>query len=169
MSENYKTEHTEYISFITRWFITARQRSCGKIMFSVVSVCQSFCPGGWVLCDHYPWCIGPHHTGNLPSPALMYSPLPHSTGHIQTCTTWTSLYRNPPPDIFKLIQLGLLCTAIQPCSKLFNIKHLRSASGWLAFCWNAFYFWVVSIPSMNRIVAIEEAADNTNKNLSFKF
>ena len=21
------------------------------------------------LCDHYPWCIGPHHTGNQPPPS----------------------------------------------------------------------------------------------------
>ena len=44
-------------------FITTHQRSCGKVMFSVVSVCLST---GWVPCVHYPWCIGPHHTGTPP-------------------------------------------------------------------------------------------------------
>ena len=32
------------------------------------SVCPSFCPQSLSegsSCDHYPWCIGPHHTGNL--------------------------------------------------------------------------------------------------------
>ena len=28
------------------WFITARQQSCGNVMFSVVCVCQSLCPRG---------------------------------------------------------------------------------------------------------------------------
>ena len=37
-------------------------RSCGKVMFSVVSVFQAVCPQR-VLCDHYPWCIGPHCRG----------------------------------------------------------------------------------------------------------
>ena len=31
-----------------------------KVMFSVVSVCLSVHRG--VPCDHYPWCIVPHHT-----------------------------------------------------------------------------------------------------------
>ena len=36
-------------------FVTARQQSWGKVMFSVMFVCQSFCPQRWeVLCDHYP-------------------------------------------------------------------------------------------------------------------
>ena len=38
-------------------------------------VCRSVCSHG-IPCDHYPWCIGPHHPG-----------------HVQTCSTWTSLYR----------------------------------------------------------------------------
>ena len=45
---------------------TARQRSCGKLMFSLMSVC----PHG-VPCDYYPWCIGSHCTGALPLPQDM--------------------------------------------------------------------------------------------------
>ena len=52
------------------------------------------------------------------------------TGHIQTCT-------------------GTLTPLPQTCSNLFNVKHVRLASGRLAFYWNAFLFWVVSIPSMD--------------------
>ena len=43
--------------------ITARQRSCGKVMFSCV--CLSVHWKG-VPSDHYPWCIGPHCTGRSP-------------------------------------------------------------------------------------------------------
>ena len=43
------------------WFITVRQRNCGKVMFSQVCVCLSV--HGDSSCDHYPWCIGPHSTG----------------------------------------------------------------------------------------------------------
>ena len=56
------------------------------VMFSVMCICQSVCSWGGSPCDHYPWCIGPHHTGT-------------STGHVQTSSTWTALFRDPPgPD-----------------------------------------------------------------------
>ena len=42
-----------------------RQRSCGKVMFSVVCVCQAACPQGGVPCDHNPWWIGPYGTESL--------------------------------------------------------------------------------------------------------
>ena len=61
-------------------FITACQRSCGKIMFSVLCVCL-FTVG--ISCDHYPWCIGPHHTG--------------TPRHVQTCSTWTHCTGTPLP------------------------------------------------------------------------
>ena len=51
---------------VRSWYLPPNQQSCMKVMFSVVSVCQSLCPRGWVLCDHYPWCIGSHCTGPLP-------------------------------------------------------------------------------------------------------
>ena len=41
--------------------ITARQRSCGKVMYS--QVCVSVDRG--LPCGCYPWCIGPHCTGFL--------------------------------------------------------------------------------------------------------
>ena len=45
----------------------------------------SFCPqGGWVICCHYPLCIGPHFTWILPSP----NPI---AGHE------TLMYSDPPP------------------------------------------------------------------------
>ena len=40
--------------------VTAHQRCCWKVLFSVVSVCHSVHSGGVVPCDHYPWCIRHH-------------------------------------------------------------------------------------------------------------
>ena len=54
------------------------------VMFSshvYLSVCL-FMGGGGSPCDHYPWCIGPHHTGT-------------STGHVRTSSTWTALSGTP--------------------------------------------------------------------------
>ena len=51
---------------------TTHQRSCGSVMFSVVSVCRA----EGVPCDHYPWYIGPHFTAP-PWPSDMG---PHCTG-----------------------------------------------------------------------------------------
>ena len=43
------------------FFVTTRQRSCGKVMFSIVSVRHCVhSKGEGAPCDHYPWCIGPH-------------------------------------------------------------------------------------------------------------
>ena len=59
----------------------ARQRNCGKVMFLVVSVCQSviLSTGGGVMC-HYQWWIGPH---SKPPPPLF---------------PWTSNNGHPPPS-----------------------------------------------------------------------
>ena len=65
-------------------FITDRQRSCGKVILSVVSVCSW---GRGVLCDHYPRSMGLHWTGSLPAPT---SALP------QTWDLRTSLLLPPP-------------------------------------------------------------------------
>ena len=85
-------------------------------------VCLSICSSGRgrVPCDHYTWSIGPHHTGTpdmgphctgtRPAPpqpcplrygTLLYKDYPRT----YPCffKTWTSLYRPPPPDMFKFI------------------------------------------------------------------
>ena len=43
--------------------ITGRQRSCGQVMFSLVSLFYG------APCDHYPWSILPHCTGPSLAPA----------------------------------------------------------------------------------------------------
>ena len=72
--------------------VTTHQQSCGKVMYSVMSVCQSFCPPGLgeVPCGHYPWHIGPHYKGTpwtcdltvkgLPGPWPQPPPLGAKTG-----------------------------------------------------------------------------------------
>ena len=60
-----------------RWATSDTFQSCPTI---------NHCPQGWGFpCDHYPWCIGPHHTGT-----------PSHLGYVQTCSTWTSLYGDHP-------------------------------------------------------------------------
>ena len=63
--------------FIRNMF-TARQRSCGKVMFSVVCVCS-----------RGP-CIAPR------------SPAQGPLGHVQTCSIWTP----PSPNMFKIVRRG---------------------------------------------------------------
>ena len=56
------------------YIFTVRQRSCWKVMFSDLSVHQSFSPQG-VSCNHNTWCNGPHPTHHYPIPrhgALLY-------------------------------------------------------------------------------------------------
>ena len=76
--------------------INSRQQSCGKVMFSVVSVCQSFCSQGRGPC-----------TGLQTQPTLVQG---HS---IPLC----------PLDMFKLVQLGFHCAQTTwTCSDLFNLE-----------------------------------------------
>ena len=72
-----KLEHFHFFSQIFKsWptIFTARQVSCGKVMFSVMSICQSgILPTGRAIpCDHYPWCIGPHCIGSPPTGSCPY-------------------------------------------------------------------------------------------------
>ena len=84
-----------------RTVVTARQRSCGKVIFSDKSVRQSVCLsiGALCPCDHYAWFTGPHCTVST-SPLLDMGP--HWTG------TWDLVaitgnqfklvhFRHPPP------------------------------------------------------------------------
>ena len=63
-------------------FISARQWSCRKVTFSVVSVCLS--TGGSL---YTVTALAPPHYVQGPSP-----------GHVQTCSIWTSLY-SPPSNV----------------------------------------------------------------------
>ena len=96
--------------------ITTRQRSCGKLMLSILSVCLS---------DHYPWCIGLHHTGTSPSALvpLLYSYLP-LPAKIR--------------DMFKFVHLR---TSTPPLPVMIDIWwQVRWESGRYATYWNAFLF-----------------------------
>ena len=86
--------------------ITARQRSCGQVMFSVVSVCQSFCLQGG--------------GGGTPCMGPWPPPIPP---HAQTCSNLFKLDiaiqgpQGPHPNMFKFVYL----------------KHRLSSSGQLTF------------------------------------
>ena len=54
--------------------VTAHSLSCGNIILSVIYVCVCLFRGWRILCDNYPWCIGPHHT-SIPPPPFRPHPL----------------------------------------------------------------------------------------------
>ena len=99
--------------------ITAFQRNCAKVLFSVMCVWHSVHKDGFP-CDHYPWR---HYsvTGHMGTPSPSQSP-----GHTQACL------------------LGNLHIPrhVQTCS-LWSPRHLL-ASGRLAFYWNAFLLFLSS-------------------------
>ena len=123
-----------------QWHSTARQWSCRKVMFSVISVCRSVCLSV--------------HGG-----ALMW-PLP--------MMFWTTPYRNLPSNLWTWdltlqgpasLDMGSHCTGTPPtgtdqdwkpswllgdphlCWHLVAIEaHVFSASEWYASYWNAFFF-----------------------------
>ena len=110
------------ISF-TKDIITACQRSCGKVMFSVMCVSQSV--QGDPHNDHCLWCHWQSQvTWN-----------PHR--HVQTCShgdPTTGPCPDPPwPDIFKLLHSDL--TIQEP-------PRDQLESGQLTFDWKVFLFYM---------------------------
>ena len=80
--------------------VTACQRSCGKVMFSVVSV--------------------------RPQGDPMW-PLPMMQRHVQTCLTWTSLHRDPPPRTFSnLFKLDLTVQGPRASPDMFKLIHYEA-------------------------------------------
>ena len=122
-------------------------------MFSLMSVRQSVILSGG----------DPHHTRPSPAPSLPSLQSPGSLlykapalfpRHVQTCSGWTSLYRDPPPyplcrvldpfctrlrpfppDMFKLVQVGPHFTGTPPPEYIFTLIHyvdrtVGMAGGW---------------------------------------
>ena len=84
--------------------------------------------------------------GLVPDPPLVRTgPCPQLSRHVQTCSSWTTLYRQTP-SMFKLVQLGLGPSLYRDTpnsspwtySNLFTMKQRLSASRRLAFHWNTF-------------------------------
>ena len=112
-------------------FITARQRICGKVMFSVVCGCQSVFPQG-VQCHHYPSCIGPHCTETPQPPPPGHRTSPYRDPSLRH---GTSLYRDSPPQA-----LAPTCSLDYPppdADIWWAPEHVRSASGRYTSYWNA--------------------------------
>ena len=118
---------------------TARQRSCGKVMFSVMSICLSM-GGPHVTITHdaldltiyEPFSVYGTSNGSLPQPLLYIVQEPLAPA---------------PPGMDKLLQFGPHRTESNPhpppsptCPNLFIIKHIWLASEQLTSYWNAFLF-----------------------------
>ena len=65
-------------------FITARQRSCGKVMFSVVRVCHSICPQGMPVHGPAHLCVGSWFRSHYK--ALPLCKGPSVPVHVKTCS-----------------------------------------------------------------------------------
>ena len=128
---------------------TARQRSWGKVMFSVVSVQRGGFP-----CGYYSWCIGPHCTDSLdmrphwmgtPDPAL--APLdmgPHWTGtpSLGPPQTWDLNEHGSPSSPPLVTSSGHQGRPFQTCSLLDTHLLVLTAGGyWRLGQWK----WVVRI------------------------
>ena len=95
--------------------VTTCQRSCGEIMYSVVSVCRSVCQQEGSPCDHYPrwhWSVTGHiktHSGpssfHLPSP-FRDSPVP-ALHPYHRGISYPHHIEIDPLDMFKLTDLDL--------------------------------------------------------------
>ena len=139
--KNKANEHVK-AQYITLAGCCYRQGSCGKAMFSVMSVCHSVHrgvslspPPGPVHLrtpspNSDPGLSFPHHADTssiAPVPALpaRTSPCRNVPIHVETCSfTWTSLYRHPRTDWKAGDWLRLKSLLVSPLlSKLFkNIK-----------------------------------------------
>ena len=115
------------------------------------------------LCDHYQWCVGPHHIGipqALPSPGhgIPVCRDPSANALPPRPQTWTSLYRDlsphprpqpcPPQTCSSLFNFDLTVqghwlqlsssSSSQACSNLFITKHIHLASNRFASYQSAF-------------------------------
>ena len=111
-----------------KYFITTRERSCGKVIFSLVSVCLSVHDGGG---SH----AFTHDALDLTVQASSMDMELHCTG-----TPWQWHLVAITGDLFKPFHFG---TPLPPGADIWwLLKQVRSASGQYASYWNAFLFFV---------------------------
>ena len=102
-------------SFVLR-IITTRHRSCGKVMFSVVSIClytgQKAGSHVTIACDTLDFTVQGLHT-LPPSPDMG----PHCTGHLPPVLLqrWNLIIQGPPFTLL-VTSSGHHCRSIQTCS-----------------------------------------------------
>ena len=127
----------------SRWIITTRQRSCGKVMFSVMSVHGG---GGSPM-----WCTDALALDlTVQHPPRSLGPAPLDIG--------TSLYSDPPgPSPSR--HGDIWWPRLKTCSNLFTWgsphppllapgienAHTVSANGWYVSYWNAFLVYIFSM------------------------
>ena len=104
---------------------SARQRSCGKVIFSFVCLCPRGFEGGLPIS---PLPVM-HWTSPYRKPPLKRAPVPAPL-YSDTPPLKSSLYKGPPPQTCSnLIRLDLTVQGPPPtCSHLFVMKHVWSAS-----------------------------------------
>ena len=102
---------------------SARQRSCGKVTFSVVPFCQSICSQGGDTMWPVPMMpFVSHHTRTLLTPVLALIQLGHSCTNPQTCLAvfkWSLTVHGFTPS--RHLQTCSLC-----------ILYSQQASSWLS-------------------------------------
>ena len=110
---SFELNYRRWNMFLVCNFFTASQQSCGKVMFSIVSVILF----GGFPCNHYPWWIGPHHTP-APAPAPDTHPPPWpSPRHVQTCTLWNMYgWQAGVPHPTGMLSCSLLYLAVKSIS-----------------------------------------------------
>ena len=93
-----KSKITLPTKLIRQLLFTVRQQSCKKVMFSILSVYQSFCQSVWFQVNKFEHVRVWSHGGTSPSPASALSPT-HIGGPAQTL---------PQTELFELVYLDWL-------------------------------------------------------------
>ena len=131
--------HTRVTRLFCYLIFTAHQWSCGKVIFSLMSVCLFTREES--LYDHYPSCTGPHCTFSQTSDIGLpgHDPLGHQTWPTPALDPALA----PPPSS------DIRWQSLETCSNLFTwgptptitdiwwLKHAWLASGQYTSCWNA--------------------------------
>ena len=126
--------------------ITARRRSCGKVMFSLVSVCLF---------------TGEVPVWPLPMTHWTSTPFPQKSGLEYPCLTpaidfwWSSL-----ETCSNLFIWGTLLGVTSGCS--YWSTYIRT-SGWYASCWNTFFLNYVDIAVINALLFYTRFVTNINR------
>ena len=109
---------------------TAHQRSCGKVMFSVVSVHGE----SHVTITHDALDF------TIQEPLTQPPPPPHRNPTIQGPPNHPPLYRETPQTCSNLFNLNLIVHGPPGLPDMFKLVHYKArlVSGWVVSYWNAF-------------------------------
>ena len=125
----YSTVYSEFLNHDKSSLLTINEVTRGYCFQPSVFVYSQ----GNNQCSHYPWYLGPHHTGTSPKPCPLSLQVPPGPGSVA--------------PLYRACMLGL-----ETCSNLFTwepllvptsggwlLKHIRCDSGRYSSCRNAFF------------------------------